>query len=79
MHSIRTYEGEVFLCSSCGQPAYDEPGEMSLHFKEQWDGVFCSWFPSTGKLIKMDWDEMSLDGVKEQYPDTYPSFQTPVS
>ena len=72
MHSIRDYQGEIFLCGGCGQPAYKEPGEMDSHFKEQWDGVFCSWFPAASKLVKIEWDAESLDDVRDQYPDTYP-------
>lgn len=73
MYSIRTYEGQIFLCSSCGQPAYDEGGDTYGHFMEQWDGIHCSWFPIANKLISIEWDDMSLDDLKAQYPDTYPS------
>jgi hypothetical protein len=77
MESIRTYTGRIFLCTSCGQPCYEDAGETGLgillqHFQEQWDGIYCERFPlATGK-IAIDWGVMSLAGLKQQYPNTHP-------
>jgi len=71
MASIRDYAGEIFLCGSCAQPAFaGENGDE--HFKEQWDGVYCPWFPLAGERVVIKFDPMSLDGIKALYPDTYP-------
>lgn len=80
MASIRDYKGEVRVCASCGQPCYlgeTECGPDWQHFLEQWDGVHCPYFPLAGEPLAMEWDSMSLDDVKDQYPDTYPR-ETPV-
>ncbi|MET7795695.1 hypothetical protein [Streptomyces decoyicus] len=72
MTSIRTYDGKIYLCKTCGQPAFNGK-ELGLeHFMEQWDGVFCPWFPLAGDRLEVEWDEMSLGDLKESYPDTYP-------
>jgi hypothetical protein len=75
---IRDYEGEVRVCASCGQPCF--LGELEAtygqgwqHFNEQWDGVFCPWFPLAGKTLKMEWDGMSLEQVKAGYPEDWPT------
>lgn len=74
MASIRSYTGEIHLCRSCGQPSFvdDEVGHQ--HFKEQWDGIHCPYYPLAGEPVRMDWDSMSLEQVREEYPDTYPRF-----
>lgn len=69
--SIRDHTGPVYVCGTCGQPSFDgEYGDQ--HFNEQWDGVFCPWFPLAGKRLAVDWDEMSLDALRRLYPDTFP-------
>ncbi|MFD9541219.1 hypothetical protein [Streptomyces sp. NPDC060022] len=66
--SIRNHTGPVYLCGTCGQPSFvGEHGDQ--HFDEQWDGVFCPWFPLAGKRLVVQWDGMSLDAVRAQYPD----------
>lgn len=76
MASIRTHEGQIFLCGSCGQPAFD--GEQGAeHFLEQWDGVHCPWFPLAGSRIAIQWDAASLRDLRAQYPDTYPRHFAP--
>lgn len=78
MTSIRTYEGEIRICTSCGQPAYkagvEEPDACGswCHFTEQWDGIHCDMFPLADDVIAIDWNEQSLDHVKWKYPDTFP-------
>ena len=71
MESIRTYNGKVFLCKVCGQPCHKGPDGLE-HFKEQWDGIFCPWFPLAYSLLEVEWNVDSLKGVKTTYPDTYP-------
>jgi hypothetical protein len=77
MESIRTYEGDIRLCRSCGQPCYHgDTGEglMWLHFHEQWDGIHCPTHPlAEQNPIAIKWDPSSLVDLKETYPDTYPS------
>lgn len=75
MESIRTHDGPVYLCSSCGQPCYEgtpdsEYGTLLVHFQEQWDGVYCVTFPLAFKKIEVDWLPMSLDDLKAKYPAT---------
>ncbi|MFJ9711627.1 hypothetical protein [Streptomyces sp. NPDC101234] len=71
--SIRTYEGEIGICTACGQPAYDSTNGAS-HFTEQEDAVFCPAFPAAAGLLRMDWDDHSLRMVRERYPSTLDSF-----
>jgi len=62
---------QAFVCASCGQPAYD--GEYGpTHFMDQWDGVFCSWFPLAGALVTVNWHPRSLAEWKAGYPCSYP-------
>ncbi|MFD6968354.1 hypothetical protein [Streptomyces sp. NPDC059949] len=70
--SIKTYTGPITLCRSCGQPSFTDNEVGHQHFKEQWDGVPCPWFPLAGERIVMDWDRMSLEQIRKEYPDTYP-------
>jgi hypothetical protein len=73
MTSIRNYSGKIYICGTCGQPAF--VGEYGpQHFHEQWDGVYCPQHPMAGALLTVAWDDMSLDDVKRKYPDTYPSY-----
>lgn len=72
MTSIRTYSGTIYLCKSCGQPSFDNPGVAMEHFTEQWDGIFCPMFPLAGERLEVAWDPASLDDLKDSYPDTYP-------
>jgi hypothetical protein len=71
MTSIRDHAGPVFVCGSCGQPAFESEHRLE-HFHEQWDGVFCPWFPPAGKRLVVEWDSITLDTLRAQYPDTYP-------
>lgn len=71
MASIRTYDGKIYLCKTCGQPSYKSSIGLE-HFMEQWDGVFCPWFPLAGGRLEVEWDDRSLDDLKDSYPDTYP-------
>ncbi len=71
MMSIRDYTGAVYVCGTCGQPSYE--GELGpQHFTEQWDGVFCPWFPLAGESLKVAWDDASLCDLRDKYPDTFP-------
>lgn len=76
MASIRTHDGPVFLCTTCGQPCYEEPdpeyGPQLQHFSEQWDGIHCDDFPLASGKIVIDWTRESLEDLKASYPDTYP-------
>lgn len=76
MASIRDYTGPIFLCTTCGQPCYEEEepeyGLLLQHFMEQWDGVHCEMFPMASGKIEIKWDEESLADVKADYPDSYP-------
>lgn len=77
MTSIRTYEGEIWICANCGQPAFlagtrDNGEDWWLHFTEQWRGIHCNRFPLAGTVLKMTWDYKSLLQVKERYPDLRP-------
>ncbi|RAG83563.1 hypothetical protein DN069_21445 [Streptacidiphilus pinicola] len=77
MTSIRTYEGEIRICTRCGQPAFlggisERTGEWWLHFTEQYDGVHCNRFPLAGPVRKIPWDFKSRQHVKERYPDLRP-------
>lgn len=77
MASIRTYSGEIYLCKTCGQPCFNNAGVGLEHFMEQWDGVFCPWFPLAGERLVVEWDISSLEDLKESYPDTYPHESVP--
>jgi hypothetical protein len=78
MASIRTYEGTIYLCTACGQPCHEDEddadgmGTVLMHFDEQWDGIYCHMRPMAAGSIAVEWDEVSLANLKEQYPDTYP-------
>lgn len=76
MASIRDYDGKIYLCSNCGQPCYEgdveDYGTHLQHFSEQWDGVHCPMFPLAGDPVAIEWDDLSLQTLKEQYPDTHP-------
>lgn len=80
MESIRTYDGEIRLCGSCGQPCFD--GEVGWeHFQEQWDGIHCPHHPlAADDPAVINWDRNSLEAVKRSYPDTsahaFPSHAT---
>lgn len=81
MTSIRTYEGEIGICTSCGQPAFpadtgNDAEEWWLHFVEQWDGVHCNRFPVAAKVVRVRWDFKSLLDLKRRYPDLRPSRRT---
>lgn len=77
MESIRTHEGDIRLCRTCGQPCYNaetETDPMWQHFREQWDGVYCERHPLADQNpITMDWNPHSLNTLKATYPDTYPA------
>lgn len=75
MTSIRTYEGEIRVCRTCAQPAYKgltEYGESWMHFQEQWDGIYCSYFPLAGPVVEVDLDgpQASRQQLQAGYPDT---------
>lgn len=72
MTSIRAFTGPISICRSCGQPSFVDEEIGHQHFSEQWDGIFCPHFPLAGNRIAMDWDSMSLEQVRDEYPDTYP-------
>lgn len=76
MTTIRTYEGEIRICTGCGQPAFlaspEEAEEWWLHFAEQWDGIHCNRFPLAADVIPMNWDYKSLLDLKQRYPDLRP-------
>lgn len=72
MTSIKDYAGPITLCRSCGQPSFSDEEIGHQHFNEQCDGVFCPHFPLAGEQVRMDWDSMSLEQVRDEYPDTYP-------
>lgn len=65
--SMRDYTGEIYICTSCGQPAYAGVSGPS-HFAEQDGGVFCPAFPAASGLLRTDWDAFSLGQVREEYP-----------
>lgn len=72
MESIHDYTGEVRICASCGQPCFlgdleEGYGQGWQHFREQWDGVFCPFFPLAGKPLVMEWHDMALKQVKAEY------------
>lgn len=79
MTSIRNFDGEIFLCTACGQPCYEEDSSdpkydpYLMHFDEQWDGVYCRMHPLAVEKLVVDWDPISLDELKEKYPNTHPS------
>ena len=80
MESIRTYDGEIRICLSCGQAAHLEgPGSQAeglwSHFREQWDGVYCDRFPLAGETAAMRWHYLALQQVKDQYPES-PTMRT---
>jgi hypothetical protein len=78
MASIRTYDGEIGICTTCGQPAFFEETECGKgweHFDEQWDGVFCPDYPMAASAIPIGWDPDSLESLKERYPNTNPDWQ----
>ena len=62
--SIRSYRGQIYICCSCGQPAYESDSGPS-HFAEQDGGVFCPAFPAASGLLRMNWDDYSLGSVAE--------------
>jgi len=72
--SIRTYQGEISICTTCGQPAYDSASGAS-HFAEQDGAVFCPAFPAAAGLLRMDWHDLSLRLVQERYPRTDDGFK----
>lgn len=73
---FRDFTGQVFVCSTCGQPAFE--GEYGpQHFTDQWDGVFCSWFPLAGDLVAVNWHPRSLAEWKAGYPCSYPHLSEP--
>ncbi|MGW0844217.1 hypothetical protein ACWD26_29580 [Streptomyces sp. NPDC002787] len=72
--SIRTYLGEIGICTTCGQPAYDSSRGAS-HFTEQEGAVFCPAFPAAAGLLRMDWHDLSLRLVRERYPRTEDDFR----
>lgn len=72
MESIRTYGGKIYLCKACGQSCHKGLDVGPEHFTEQWDGIFCPWFPLAGGRLEVEWDTASLDDLKASYPDTYP-------
>ncbi|WP_329143524.1 hypothetical protein OIU91_06160 [Streptomyces sp. NBC_01456] len=72
MTSIRTYDGKIYLCKTCGQPCFKSPEMGSEHFKEQWDGIFCQRYPLAGELLEMEWHPVTLATLRASYPDTYP-------
>ncbi|AMW10580.1 hypothetical protein A4E84_14345 [Streptomyces qaidamensis] len=68
---FRDFTGEVVVCGSCGQPACD--GEYGWeHFTDQWDGVFCDWFPLAGRPVRVTWHPRSLAEWKAGYRCSYP-------
>lgn len=70
-NSIRTFEGVIGLCSTCGQPSF--AGDYGQeHFHEQWDGVFCPMFPLADAPLQVRWDKRALGSLKATSPDTYP-------
>lgn len=77
MESIRTYTGPIFLCTSCGQPCYEDTSDPELglllqHFHEQWDGIYCEMFPLAAGKIEIKWGYSTLDDLKAKYPDANP-------
>jgi hypothetical protein len=77
MTSIRTFDGEIRLCRSCGQPCFygdsaAEGVQVWQHFREQWDGVYCPRHPLSDTPVAIGWDELSLKTLKANYPDTFP-------
>jgi hypothetical protein len=81
MESIRTYEGDIRLCRSCGQPSYLGDAGRALvwrHFREQWDGVHCPRFPLADNPVAIEWDDIALMTVKATFRDTSgPAFTLP--
>lgn len=67
--SIRTYRGDIGICRTCGQPAYDSSRGAS-HFAEQEGAVLCPAFSAAASVLRMDWDWLSLEHVRERYPRT---------
>ncbi|WP_405909583.1 hypothetical protein OG742_37275 [Streptomyces sp. NBC_00828] len=66
--SIRTYRGECYICSACGQPAYNSVNGPA-HFTEQEGGVFCPSYPAASGLLKMAWDSSEAPvTVRAEYP-----------
>lgn len=71
--SIRDYDGEIFLCTACGQPCYHEEdpeyGKVPMHFIECWDFIYCPSHPLAGGTITMEWDlsDHTLQDLKEKY------------
>ncbi|MER5572391.1 hypothetical protein [Streptomyces massasporeus] len=72
--SIRTYRGDIGICPTCGQPAYDSTRGAS-HFAEQDGAVFCPAFPAAAGVLRMNWDDFSLRQVRERYPRTDEGFR----
>ncbi|RDD85731.1 hypothetical protein [Streptomyces parvulus] len=77
--SIAEHPGELYLCGTCGQPAY--PSAIGpCHFTEQDGGVYCPTFPMAANLLRMDWRlSLGLDIIREFYPwpTTGPAHRTP--
>ncbi len=68
MQSIRDYTGEIRLCGSCGQPAWlNAETDQWEHFAEQRKGVICPVFPLAQAVIAIEWDEMSLTTLRQNY------------
>lgn len=71
MTSIRNYQGEIRLCSTCGQPCHYEviTGEAAAwwHFDEQWDGIWCDTFPMAEPAGLQRWSSESLESLKDRY------------
>lgn len=77
-------DGTVYLCNNCGQPATNEleygfPDGLSMHWSQQWDGVYCNNYPIAGKLIEVDWEPSLLRQIEEQYPNTNPDRNEPAA
>ncbi|MFE3124489.1 hypothetical protein ACFXHD_13835 [Streptomyces hydrogenans] len=68
---FRDYNGPVYVCIECAQPAFDGP-YGHRHFTDQWDGVFCSWFPLAGPVVQPDLDPRSVEEWKARYFCSYP-------
>ncbi|MGW1390545.1 hypothetical protein ACWD6Q_02625 [Streptomyces nigra] len=71
---FRDWNETVRVCTSCGQPAFT--GSYAAggadHFVDQWDGVFCPWFPLAGDTVSIQWNPRSLADWKAAYVCTYP-------
>jgi hypothetical protein len=75
--SIRTHTGPIDLCGSCGQPCYfdeedTEYGPRWTHFREQWDGIGCQWWPFAGEPLGAKLDQFTIERIRVWYPNTNP-------